>query len=200
MKPTQFGIRLIRPILFVTLLLAGCSQSPVVKYYTLSSLPKPLNAPAPDRSLAIGVGPITFPRLLERPQIITRLGPHRVEINEFHRWAGSLPADFSARLADNLGSLLGTAQVAVHPWEDSFKPSFQVRLDVTRFDGAPGEEVTLEGTWTLSGLDPHPTTLTRKTSIKKPVPGTDFEALVAAHSQAISALAQEIAEAVRKWR
>jgi len=37
-----------------------------------------------DTTLAIGVGPVEFPKFLDRPQIVTRKSQHRVEVSEFH--------------------------------------------------------------------------------------------------------------------
>jgi uncharacterized lipoprotein YmbA len=39
---------------------------------------------------AIGLGPITFPKYLDRRQIATRTGPYELEFVEFDRWAEAL--------------------------------------------------------------------------------------------------------------
>jgi uncharacterized lipoprotein YmbA len=90
---------------FTMLLLVSCSTTPAVKYYTLN----PLSEMKPDisqgvsrDSIAIGVGPVEFPRFLDRPQIVTRKSQHRVEVSEFHRWAGSFSEDFLQVLAKNI--------------------------------------------------------------------------------------------------
>jgi len=88
--------------LLVVFLLAACSTTPAVKYYTLNSLNEmQQDAPEPvsGSNLAIGVGPVGFPKLLDRPQIVTRQSQNRVRVSEFHNWASPLQGDFSRVLA-----------------------------------------------------------------------------------------------------
>ena len=109
--------------LFLVFLLVACSSTPATQFYKLNSLPSgqqenPAALPVDD--IAIGVGPVDLPEFLDRPQIVTRKSQNQLEISEFHRWAASLPRDFSRVLAKNISTLLPTDRVAVYPWEDTF--------------------------------------------------------------------------------
>ncbi len=55
-------------------------------FYALSSLP-PSNAS--NKNLRIGVGPLEIPRLLNRPQIVSRKDSAEVIMSEQHQWGGS---------------------------------------------------------------------------------------------------------------
>ena len=80
--------------LALALSLSGCAGiSPPTQFYTLAdpgAVSSPV-APASVRSnAAIGVGPLRLPAMLDRPQIVTRKDDNRVDLAEFHRWAGEL--------------------------------------------------------------------------------------------------------------
>ena len=98
MKNRAYFGTMSRVFSLMVFLLAACSTTPDVKYYTLN----PLSDMQPDipqgvsgDTLVIGVGPVEFPRFLDRPQIVTRRSQNRVEVSEFHRWAGSFSENFT---------------------------------------------------------------------------------------------------------
>lgn len=189
-------------ILFV-FLLAGCGSSPAVKYYTLNTLPdtqQDNTEAASGDDIAIGVGPVDFPKFLDRPQIVTRKGQNQVEVSEFHRWAASLPGDFSRILAKNISTLLPTNRVAVYPWDDTFSPTHQIKLDVEQFDGRLDDNVLLNVTWSVVGQEGKKELVVRKSLIEEPVPTNDYEGLVAAQSNALATLSREIVEEIRRVR
>ena len=187
--------------MLLVFLLAGCSSTPLTKFYKLSSLSSGQQenpAALLGTDIAIGVGPVDFPEFLDRPQIVTRKSQNQVEIAEFHRWASSLPGDFSQVLAKNISTLLPTDRVAVYPWDDTFSPTYQVKLNVEQFDGQLGERVFLRVIWSLVGQEGKKELVVRKTLIEEPVLTNDYEGLVAAQSNALATLSREIVEEIRK--
>jgi uncharacterized lipoprotein YmbA len=187
--------------LFVAFLLAGCGSTPLTQFYKLSSLPsaqQEIPAASPGEEIAIGVGPVDFPGYLDRPQIVTRKSENQLEISEFHRWAASLPQGFSRVLAKNISTLLPTDRVAVFPWEGTFSPTYQVRVNVEQFDGQVGKQVFLRVIWSLVGQQEAKELVVRKTLIEEPVPTDDYDGLVAAQSDALTTLSREIVEEIRK--
>jgi len=189
--------------LFLIFLLAGCSSTPPTQFYKLNSLPSGQQknpAALLGMDIAIGVGPVELPEFLDRPQIVTRKSQNQLEISEFHRWAASLPRDFSRVLAKNISTLLPTYRVAVYPWEDTFSPTYQVKLEVEQFDGQLGERVFLRVIWAVVGQEGANELVVRKTVIEEPVLTNDYDGLVAAQSNALATLSGEIAEEIRKLR
>lgn len=185
----------------LTVFIAACrgATSPV-EFYTLNSVietPATAQVAAADQDLAIGVGPMVIPKTIARPQIVTRSGPNRLEVDEFHRWAGSLREDFLRVLSANLSILLKTNWVATHPWEDYFKPTYRIVLDVHQFDGSLGEQVLLNVTWTITGQDGRKALLVRKSIITQPVSGKDYEAFVSAKSRVLATFSREIATEIK---
>ena len=74
---------------------------------------------------------------------------------------------------------------------------YQVIMDIVRCDGRLGDTVWLDARWSiLQGPEKKLLKMSRS-SIREPVGGVDYSALVAAQSRAIAKLSQEIAEAIR---
>jgi uncharacterized lipoprotein YmbA len=182
--------------------LAGCiGKSPQVTFYHLSpieTLSSRVQAPEAEASLSLGVGPIRFPEVLDRPQIVTRTDSNSYLITEFQRWGGSLPNEFSRVFAENLSLLLKTEKVAVFPWEKHFQPRYRVLLDIQRFDGRLGEFALLESRWTITDSEGRQTLKVGKSSIETPVADARYEAHVKGLDQALKALSEEIAAEIKK--
>jgi uncharacterized lipoprotein YmbA len=179
-------------LLFVT----GCvGQSPRVEYYTLASVAAGAEVgllPAP----AVAVGPADFPRELDRSPIATRLSPNRIEYDDFHRWAGTLDADFLGVAAVNLARLLGTDRVVVYPAPPSFPLDYRVLFDVIRFDADSGGTVVLEARWILQSAGGDALDVGSVRSVQS-APADDYEARAAAHSAAVGELCRIVAERIR---
>lgn len=186
--------------LLLVFFLAACSSTPPVAYYTLNTLPErqqEIPAAVMDDTIAIGVGPVEFPKFLDRPQIVTRKSQNQIEVSEFHRWAGSFPGDFSRVLAKNISILLPTDRVAVYPWGDQFTPTYQIKLEVEQFDGQLGESVVLDVTWMVTDQEGTNTLVVRKSRVEEAVLDKTYEALVEAKSNGLVTLSRTIVEELR---
>jgi len=185
----------------ILLTVPGCrSASTPVTFYTLSATQDAADE-NPEisalRDKVITVGPARFPNFLDRPQIVTRSGVNRLYISEFHRWAGDLDQDFLSILAENLSIRLSSPQVLLYSWKDQVAPDYRVTLEVHRFEGQMGKEVLLNVTWAIRGREEGSEPLIlRRSVIRRETPGSDYDALVAAHSQALGELSGEIAAAI----
>ncbi|MGD8687430.1 MAG: PqiC family protein [Syntrophobacterales bacterium] len=187
--------------LILLFLLGACSSTPPVAYYTLNTLPErqqEIPAEVMDDTIAIGVGPVEFPKFLDRPQIVTRKSQNQIEVSEFNRWAGSFPGDFSKVLAKNISILLPTDRVAVYPWGDQFTPTYQIKLEVEQFDGQLGESVVLDVTWMVTDQEGTNTLVVRKSRVEEAVLDKTYEALVEAKSNGLVTLSRTIVEELRK--
>jgi uncharacterized lipoprotein YmbA len=187
--------------LLTVFFVAACSTTPPVAYYTLNTLPEmqqEIPAAVMDDTLAIGVGPVEFPKFLDRPQIVTRKSQNQIQVSEFHRWAGSFPGNFSRVLAKNISILLPTDRVAVYPWGEQFSPTYRIKLDVEQFDGQVGERVVLEVTWMVTDQEGTNQLMVRRSLIEEPVSDETYEALVVAESNALATLSRTIVEEIRR--
>ena len=159
---------------FVLLFVLGCASSPPTRFYTLSSLQEggrgPRESPS-DQGLVIVVGPIKFPEYLDRTEIVTRSSSNKITLSEFDLWAGSLAEDFNRALAENLSVLLSTESVIVYPRLRPGLAKFQITMDVIRFDGSLGGDVSLIARWAILEGKERKVVFVRKSTIIEPSGG-----------------------------
>jgi hypothetical protein len=189
-------------ILMVAVICAGCrSAAPPTAFYTLSSIRETEaqnQQPADIQETVIGIGPSQFPDYLDRPQIVTRSGPNRLNLSEFNRWGGKLDQDFLNTFAENISIILSTNRVVIFPWKTQTLPDYRVALDIHQFEGQIGESVLLNVTWSVRGRDEGAQPLhVARTIIRQPITGQDYESLVSAYSQAVAELSREVASAIK---
>jgi len=195
-----FSRRLFFLLALGLLFVSGCASSPPSRFYTLSSLQKAdkeLKGPPSNQGLMIGVGPIKFPEYLDRTEIVTRSSDNKIALSEFDLWGGSLAEDFSRVLAENLSVLLSTENVIVYPRPRSVSAKYQIIMDVIRFEGSLGGDVSLIARWSIVEGKEKKFMSVRKSTIIEPSGMQGYEAMVAAHSRALEKLSREIAEVIK---
>jgi hypothetical protein len=74
---------------------------------------------------------------------------------------------------------------------------YQVAVDIVRCDGRLGDAAWLEVRWSIIGGPEKKLLKTHRSSIREPVSGADYAALVAAQSQALAKLSEEISQAIQ---
>ena len=184
--------------------LAGCaSNSPPSEFYILNSLYSTgdgLNfSPDPD-GVVLGIGPVTLPDHLDRPQIVTRSGLNRLDIDEFHRWGGELEADVIRVMAQNLSFLLDTDRVRIYPWSSRTEVAYQVQFDLVRMDGTVGREALVRARWRILEGEDGPELASHFSTYREPVSGPGYGELVAAESRALQRISGEIADRIKRLR
>jgi uncharacterized lipoprotein YmbA len=101
--------------------LGACTSTPS-RFYLLNPL-----APADgisaaskaERGPVIGLGPISLPKYLDQPQIVSRASRHQLVLGDFDRWAEPLQENVSRVLAENLSLLIPTDHLLVQEWPRS---------------------------------------------------------------------------------
>jgi uncharacterized lipoprotein YmbA len=143
------------------------------------------------------VGPIKFPEYLDRQEIVTRSSSNKITLSDFDLWAGSLAEDFSRVLVENLSVLLSTESVILYPRLRPGLARYQILVDVLRFDGSPGGDVSLIARWAILEGKERKVASMRKSTITESSGGKGYEAVVAANSRALEKLSREIADAIK---
>ena len=131
-------------------LLSACAESQPSRFYLLSSLP-PEETANSSKPLSVGVGPISMPEYLNRPQMVTRDGGTKLALAEFDRWGEPLDELFGRVMSENLSALLGTERVYRLPRRRTGNLSYQVEIDIFRFDADETGLVYLTARWSLYG-------------------------------------------------
>ena len=178
----------------VTLLLVSCAHTPKPHYYVLSG-PREVTNNALRSGPPIGLGPVTLPDYLDRPQIVSRASDSRLALSNEHRWAEPLTASFSRALLAGLENALPTQHIVLHPWRSTLEIARQVQIEVTRFERDAHGAFRLSARWSVSTTDNRTDTGIRQLDIEIPVAakGDDYDALLAAANSAVAALATTLA-------
>lgn len=186
-----------RAILTVIMMVSsGCGTSPKPDFYHLEQ-DASTQLTGLERGLAIGIGPVNMAPYLDRPQIVTRSGSHRLEMSEFNRWSEPLKISVSRVIGVKLSNLLETNRVYLLPRRNKSIPlDYQVAIDIPRFDGQLGGDARLTARWSLYGKDGM-ALLTKVSIITEATEGEGFEHLVAAEHRTLQKLSGEIADAIR---
>lgn len=188
----------------ILLLQAGClgpGTTKPTRFYELSSLYSQPTRPAPLADLnqvTIGVGPVRIPKKLDRPQVVTRIAPNEIRLNEFNNWGDPLASGFARVLAENLSLLLNTQKIAIFPWLQATRTDYQVTVDVTDFIGTPAGEVQLRAWWTIFGENGRTLLVKRYSNVTQPAAGDAIAAMVQSQSRTLEALSRQIAGAIKE--
>lgn len=187
--------------------LGGCSSSSSTNlggthFYSLSSMTP--SVASSTNKMSIGIGPVEIPRLLNRPQIVSRKNKSEIIMSESHQWGGSYKEELIKAITDNLSVLLKTEKIEQHPWKSTFKPDYQVRIDIESFDGeidstttsATNRTVTLNARWRLLKHDKE--LLVKRALITVPLKSSSYAAYVNAQSEAITRFSREVVAQIRR--
>jgi uncharacterized lipoprotein YmbA len=179
-------------IIFMAIIAVGCSTAPS-RFYSLASTSTADGTPP--TTAAVMVGPVTIPAAVDQPEFVVQVAPNRVEVNEFNRWVSPLNDSIARAVAGDLVVLLGTPEVA-NSQLANFVPDYRVTIDVQRFESIQGQAAVVEAVWTVrksAGGEVR----SGRTVARETVQGQGFDALAAAHSQAIAKMSGDIAAAIR---
>ncbi|MHC4918433.1 MAG: PqiC family protein, partial [Planctomycetota bacterium] len=85
------------------LVVAACRSEPA-NFYLLTPVHHPSNGSDTQTAAGpwVGIGPITLPQYLDRPQIVIRAAAGAVTLGEFDQWAESLQDGLSRVIGENL--------------------------------------------------------------------------------------------------
>lgn len=187
-------------------LAAGCAGSggTTTRLYvlspTLSPTPGAASSPA---DIAVVVATVRVPQYLDRPQLVTRDGGHRLQIAEFDQWAGDLREDLTRVLADNLSRALGSSRVVAVPHAVKAPAAFRVEVELLAFERTEDGRVRLAARWWVArGAQAASIEGTRTTELfgaplgEKP----SADATVASMSRVYGDFAREVAAAIRSGK
>jgi hypothetical protein len=183
-------------LLALALSAAGClslkPQPDPARFYVLSAtVPEPA---ARQPGAIVGVGPVTLPDYLERSQLVTRYGDHRLSLAEASRWAEPLEPMVARVLRDDLAAALGAERGIDYPWARSLTPTPVIEVDFEHFERDSLGTALLDARWRIR----HGTIMrTGRSRLSEPSASLSSEDAVAAMSRVLGRLAGDIATAAR---
>jgi uncharacterized lipoprotein YmbA len=192
------------------IVLAGCAVSDPTRYYALgrapatgNAAPRPAASPPPARAagsgnLTIGIGPIIVPGYLDRINIVTRTSSDQVDLSPFHRWAEPLVDGIARALSEEIAAGVPTERVIAFPWRGVVARSidYQVVVNVLRFDGPSGGDLTFDARWRILAGDGKELLL-RRTTLTEPTGGPGYDPMIAAMDRALATFGRQIVTEIR---
>ena len=191
---------LIAFILVLSACLGGGSQTPPTRYFVLNSLyttEKQTQPIADLKDAMIVIGPLTLTQVLDRPQIIIRHSHNEIRVSDLDRWAEPLRENLTRVVVDNLAFLLSRGRVIRFPPAASIPVDYQIIIEVTRFDGKPGDEVVLRARWGILGDSGKTVLLKQESVLNEPTGGDTIAEMVSAQSRLAATFSLTIAEALK---
>ncbi len=198
----------------IAISLAGCSyfakqilapQKDVSKFYLLTptvdaAAPSSANAQSTGGDFTIGLGPIKLPPYLDRPEVVTRVAPNRLELSKEDRWGESLQNGFTSALERDLAAHASAQRIVVFPWYNTVHVDLQVEIAVYRFETDGQGNATLLARWTILDSTGKNILYTVETHLTQPSkPGDETDA-AAALSRTIGDLSGQIANMIHQLR
>lgn len=183
-----------RFIVLVALVSAACSlggSPPRYQYFVLTSTHAQA-VPGGDAQRSLVVDRVSIPGYLDREQIATRTVDHQLVYSTSDRWAEPLDQAFERMLREELAARLAPSGIRVQLRGGA--PTYELGVDVLRFERSGSGQVELWARWILSSeanvVD------SGETRLQIAVSGGDSNATASALSDAIARMAGEIAERV----
>lgn len=170
--------------------LSGCTTTPDPIYYLL---PTPqLEASTAYSEGTIAIRELALPLYARAQQVASLAEDGSVFLSDDHRWADE-PARASTRTFVAALKQSTRATIVAEPWPASVDPAVRVDIAVDRFIGdLRGGDLEFSGQYRIvrkGGGDADQDSFTYRI----PIDGTGYKPLAAAHTTAITRLAQDIA-------
>lgn len=182
------------PMMLAVGLLAACSSVPT-RFYTLVA-PATASAPAPSSApYQFALLPVRIPEQVDQPQLVIRQSETQVAVLEGEQWSGPLGDQIHTALSADLVRRLGTRDIYGLP-QGKDQAVYRIKLDVRRFESMPGAYALIAAAWSVRGKGGSQA-LSCTTTVRQPVTGVDYAALVQGYQRALATLATAVAGSVR---
>jgi len=168
--------------------LAGCASQPA-HYYTLIA-PAQAAQPASAASFQFELLPVGIPAQADQPQLVIRQGGQGAVPLGGERWIAPLADEVRGALSADLAQALHAQDATGLP--SGGAPRLRIKVDLRRFDSAPGEYALVDAAWSVRQLQGD--AMLACTSQVREAVGPGYDALVEGHQHALAALAAQIAQ------
>lgn len=152
MRP-ETAIHVLSLLAFSTI--TACSAtSDTTRFYTL----KPIDNVTESHYTAfnkqsISIESLVIPRLLDRPQIISRIGENEINRSEFHQWGGSVLEEIKQLITSSLELGLQNTNYYIQSSDSRFQSEYSLYIEIKRLDGLLGANASIELNWLLESQD-----------------------------------------------
>lgn len=175
------------------LIVGGCANAFFASVYTLNpvQLEQDLHPGIP---LAIVVAYVAVPEIVDRPQLVLRIGQSQVRVVQAARWSEPLKAQIANVVAADMQQLFRDARVSTSS-QPADRPTIRLAINVEVFDTTPGAGAVLAIGWSILTTDSGRVLNGRSVVIQRVKDG-GFDALVDAQSRSLGAVSVDMAGAI----
>jgi uncharacterized lipoprotein YmbA len=170
------------------------------RFFTLTAIAQPAATATKESSnpggISLGIGPIRLPGYLDRQEIVTRVSPNRIDLSEYDHWAEPLETNVNRVLGQNLSVLLPINRLVFFPWESTRSPTYQVEVEVLRFEANAAGDVQLSARWVVLEASKKVALKSGETLLVRQPAAKSTDAAVAMLSETLGDLSREIANAI----
>lgn len=179
---------------WVVLLVSACGHSPAPRLHTLAA-PNESQPSSVARVQSIVMTGCSVPESIDRPQFVVTTPDRTLHTVEHHRWDEPLKRAIPRAIAHRLRTTL--PDVIVWSASTGSDPAaLRLALEVARWQSVPGGHADVEILWELRRGHEVTAGIGHK-RVETHGTGDPYEALTAAHRQALDAIADEIAAAAQ---
>jgi uncharacterized protein len=172
--------------------LIACGSSPPTRFYILNEIaPATAPAAAAPNAIPVRVQPLAMAPELDRPELVTRSGPNRVQVAGSDRWAAPLVDQLRRVLSDDLTARLPPGLVADPNEPSTNDPRRLLSIAIDEFYGDDSCAVSLRASWSLTTA--HAASQHGTEQIQVPASAPCTGEIPAAMSRAIGVLADRLA-------
>jgi uncharacterized lipoprotein YmbA len=176
------------------ILIGACSIGPNTKpsqYYVLEANIEQSNNNLLN-DLALGVGPISIPGYINRPQIVTKTDTPELKIEEYSRWAEPIDRMFSRALAENIQKLTNSQQIHSHPWSNATEFKYRLSAKVIKFENDMKGDALLVVHWGIIDTNNPSASISKHTVYKVSATDKEISGRVNALNETIAQFARDI--------
>ncbi|MCG8544002.1 MAG: PqiC family protein [Alphaproteobacteria bacterium] len=187
----------------LAVVLSACAQpSSPSRFYVLSTteaVDGQRGAFKPARERSIGIGPVSMPTYLDKPQIVTNATRYQLDLAEFDQWAEPLGGNVTRVLVDNVSILMDSDRIHEFPANTAVRDDYQVAVDIVRYDCQVGGQCKLVARWSVFDLRRNKQISAKRSEYEKTPTQFGFEGLAQAMSEALADLSRDIAKRIQKF-
>lgn len=193
---TMRGVLISIIFCIIPFILKGCAASQPTRFFVLNapehSQKESLKSCQNERIFTLGINPITMPRYLDRPQIMTKVNDNEFKLSELNVWAEPLKDTLTRVIAQNLNSV-PCADIVIMPKVLSKQINYRLSAEVIRLDGTLGGQALFDVQWSITEEQTKRVLIAKVSRYREPVLSHDYNALVYAYNRVLDSLSQEIA-------
>lgn len=145
--------------------------------------------------VAIGLGPISLPNYLDRPEVVTRLSDTEVSVSNVDRWGEPLGSSVSRVLAQDLSSEWPGLQVVQFPWSRKARIDYTASVDFLRLEKTADGKANVQAVWVIREASGNKLLQSGTTTASLDA-GADQSSASAALSEGVARVARDITHAL----